>query len=118
LNTRAVGGQDRVESELREVATCPISFEASTAAGRRDSVRNYENVIRQQSSIDQIKARIDRRLEIVGRGITRRGQGAARLRDEYGCFGPPLPTPVAKRRACLALKWAIKVTAPPEAAAS
>ena len=35
------GGQDRVESELREVATRPISLEASTAAGRRDSVRNY-----------------------------------------------------------------------------
>ena len=39
------GGQDRVESELREVATRPISLAASTAAGRRDSVRNYEDVI-------------------------------------------------------------------------
>jgi len=74
LNTRAVGGQDRVESELREVATRPISLAASTAAGRRDSVRNYEDVIRQQSGIDQIKVRIDRRLQIVGGGITRRGQ--------------------------------------------
>ena len=44
-------------------------LEASTAAGRRDSAHNYEEIIRQQSSIDQIKARIDRierRLEIAG----------------------------------------------------
>lgn len=61
-------GQDRLESEMREVAARLTSLEASTAAGRRDSAHNYEEVIRQQSSIDQIKARIDRierRLEIV-----------------------------------------------------
>ncbi|MBN8519691.1 MAG: hypothetical protein NOF05_00530 [Candidatus Accumulibacter phosphatis] len=63
------GGQDRIESELREVAARLTSLEASTAAGRRDSSHNYEEIIRQQSSIDQIKARIDRierRLEIAG----------------------------------------------------
>lgn len=63
------GGQDRIESELREVAARLTSLEASTAAGRRDSAHNYEEIIRQQSSIDQIKARIDRierRLEITG----------------------------------------------------
>lgn len=62
-------GQDHLESELREVATRLTSLEASTAAGRRDSTHNYEEIIRQQSSIDQTKARIDRierRLEIVG----------------------------------------------------
>ena len=62
-------GQDRLESEMREVAARLTSLEASTAAGRRDSAHNYEEVIRQQSSIDQIRARIDRierRLEIVG----------------------------------------------------
>ena len=61
-------GQDRLESEMREVAARLTSLEASTAAGRRDSAHNYEEVIRQQSSIDQIKARIDRierRLEMV-----------------------------------------------------
>ena len=54
---------------MREVAARLTSLEASTAAGRRDSAHNYEEVIRQQSSIDQIRARIDRiekRLEIVG----------------------------------------------------
>ena len=62
-------GQDRLESEMREVAARLTSLEASTAAGRLDSAHNYEEVIRQQSSIDQIRARIDRiekRLEIVG----------------------------------------------------
>jgi septal ring factor EnvC (AmiA/AmiB activator) len=62
-------GQDRLESEMREVAARLTSLEASTAAGRRDSAHNYEEIIRQQSSIDQIKARIDRierRLEIAG----------------------------------------------------
>jgi hypothetical protein len=62
------GGQDRIESELREVAA-RLSLEASIAAGRRDSAHNYEKIIRQQSNIDQIKARIDRierRLEIAG----------------------------------------------------
>ncbi len=62
-------GQDRLESEMREVAARLTSLEASTAAGRRDSAHNYEEVIRQQSSIDQVRARIDRiekRLEIVG----------------------------------------------------
>ena len=61
-------GQDRLENEMREVAARLTSLEASTAAGRRDSAHNYEEVIRQQSSIDQIKARIDRierRLEMV-----------------------------------------------------
>lgn len=46
-----------------------VRLQASTAAGRRDSAHNYEEIIRQQSSIDQIKARIDRierRLEIAG----------------------------------------------------
>ncbi|MBN8448949.1 MAG: hypothetical protein J0M13_08085 [Candidatus Accumulibacter sp.] len=63
------GGQDRIESELRAVAAQLTGLEASTAAGRRDSAHNYEEIIRQQSSIDQIKARIDRierRLEIAG----------------------------------------------------
>ena len=63
------GGQDRIESELREIGARLTSIEASTAAGRRDGAHNYEEIIRQQSSIDQIKARIDRierRLEIVG----------------------------------------------------
>ena len=63
------GGQDRIESELRAVAAQLAGLEASTAAGRRDSAHNYEEIIRQQSSIDQIKARIDRierRLEITG----------------------------------------------------
>ena len=44
-------------------------LEARTAAGRHNSAHNYEEIIRQQSSIDQIKARIDRierRLEIAG----------------------------------------------------
>ncbi len=62
-------GQDRIESELREVAARLTSLEASTAAGQRDSAHNYKEIIRQQSSIDQIKARIDRierRLEIAG----------------------------------------------------
>ena len=62
-------GQDRLENEMREVAARLTSLEASTAAGRRDSAHNYEEVIRQQSSIDQIKARIERierRLEILG----------------------------------------------------
>lgn len=64
-----LAGQDRLESELREIAARLTSLEASTAAGRRDSAHNYEQVIRQQSSIDQIKARIDRierRVEIAG----------------------------------------------------
>ena len=63
------GGQDRIESELLAVAAQLTGLEASTAAGRRDSAHNYEEIIRQQSSIDQIKARIDRierRLEIAG----------------------------------------------------
>ncbi|MEF8719993.1 MAG: hypothetical protein V5B44_20735 [Candidatus Accumulibacter necessarius] len=63
------GGQDRIESELLAVAAQLTGLEASTAAGRRDSAHNYEEIIRQQSSIDQIKARIDRierRLEITG----------------------------------------------------
>ena len=34
------GGQDRIESELREVAA-RLSLEASIAAGRRDSAHNY-----------------------------------------------------------------------------
>lgn len=62
-------GQDRLENEMRGVAARLTSLEASAAAGRRDSAHNYEEVIRQQSSIDQIKARIDRierRLEIAG----------------------------------------------------
>ena len=62
-------GQERLENEMREVAARLTSLEAGTAAGRRDSAHNYEEVIRQQSSIDQIKARIDRierRLEIAG----------------------------------------------------
>ena len=62
-------GHDRIENELREVAARLTSLEGSTAAGRRDSVHNFEEIIRQQSSIDQIKARIDRierRLEIAG----------------------------------------------------
>ena len=63
------GGQDRIESELLAVAAQLTGLEASTAAGRRDSAHNYEEIIRQQSSIDQIKARIDRierRLDITG----------------------------------------------------
>ena len=63
------GGQDRIESELRATGARLTSLEASTAAGRRDGAHNYEEIIRQRSSIDQIKARIDRierRLEIVG----------------------------------------------------
>ena len=62
------GGQDRIESELREIGARLTSLEACTA-GRRDGAHNYEEIIRQQSSIDQIKARIDRierRLEIAG----------------------------------------------------
>ena len=62
-------GQDRLESEMREVAARLTGLEASTAAGRRDSAHNYKEIIRQQSSIDQIKARIERierRLEILG----------------------------------------------------
>ncbi|MBE2259139.1 MAG: hypothetical protein IAE88_09795 [Rhodobacteraceae bacterium] len=62
-------GQDHLESEMREVAARLTGLEASTAAGRRDSAHNYEEIIRQQSSIDQIKARIERierRLEILG----------------------------------------------------
>ncbi|WP_299163309.1 hypothetical protein [Accumulibacter sp.] len=54
---------------MREVSARLTSLEASTTAGRRDSSQNYEEIIRQQSSIDQIKARIDRierRLEIAG----------------------------------------------------
>jgi len=61
--------QERIESEVQPVAARPASLETSTAAGRRDSSHNYEEIIRQQSSIDQIKARIDRierRLEIAG----------------------------------------------------
>lgn len=62
-------GQVRLESEMREVSARLTRLEASTTAGRRDSAQNYEEIIRQQSSIDQIKARIDRierRLEIAG----------------------------------------------------
>ncbi|MEF8730150.1 MAG: hypothetical protein V5B34_18410 [Accumulibacter sp.] len=66
---RIVGGQERVESEVRKVAARLASLEASTAAGRRDSHNDYGQFTRQQSSIDQIKARVDRidiRLEIAG----------------------------------------------------
>ncbi len=62
-------GHDRIESKLGRVAARLTSLEASTAAGRCNSSHNYEEIIRQQSSIDQIKARIDRierRLEIAG----------------------------------------------------
>ncbi|MEF8722330.1 hypothetical protein [Candidatus Accumulibacter sp. ACC012] len=62
-------GQDRLESEMREVGARLTSLEAGMAAGRRDGAHNYEEIIRQQSSIDQIKTRIDRierRLEIAG----------------------------------------------------
>jgi hypothetical protein len=63
------GGQDRIESELREIGARLTSHEANTAADRRDRAYNCEETIRQQSSIDQITARIDRietRLEIAG----------------------------------------------------
>ena len=63
------GGQDRIESEWREIGARLTSHEASTAADRRDRAHNREETIRQQSSIDQITARIDRietRLEIAG----------------------------------------------------
>ncbi|MBL8393629.1 MAG: hypothetical protein JNK99_02600 [Candidatus Accumulibacter sp.] len=58
-----------MESERREVGARLTSLEAGTAAGRRDSMHHFQEIIRQQSSIDQIKARIDRierRLEIAG----------------------------------------------------
>ena len=42
------GGQDRIESGLREIGARLTSLEASTAAGRRDSAHNYEEIIRQQ----------------------------------------------------------------------
>ena len=54
------GGQDRIESELREIGARLTRLEASTAAGRHDGAHNYSEIIRQQSNIDQIKARIDR----------------------------------------------------------
>ena len=63
------GGQDRIESELREIGARLTSHEASTGTGRHDSAHNYEETIRQQPGIDQITARIDRietRLEIAG----------------------------------------------------
>ena len=64
------GGQDRIESELREIGARLPSHEANAAvADRRDRAHNCEETIRQQSSIDQITARIDRietRLEIAG----------------------------------------------------
>ena len=62
-------GQDRIESEWREIGARLTSHEANTAADRRDRAHNREETIRQQSSIDQITARIDRietRLEIAG----------------------------------------------------
>lgn len=62
-------GQDRLESEMRELGARLTSLEAGMAAGRRDGTHNYEEIIRQQSSIDQIKVRIDRiekRLDIAG----------------------------------------------------
>ena len=63
------GGQDRIESELREIGVRLTSHEANAAADRRDRAYNCEETIRQQSSIDRITARIDRietRLEIAG----------------------------------------------------
>ncbi len=43
------GGQDRIESGLREIGARITSLETSTAAGRRDGAHNYEEIIRQQS---------------------------------------------------------------------
>jgi hypothetical protein len=40
-------GQDRLASEMQEVAARLTSLEASTAAGRRDSAHDYEEIIRQ-----------------------------------------------------------------------
>ena len=39
-------GQDRLESELREVGTRLTSLEAGTAASCRDSAHNFEEIIR------------------------------------------------------------------------
>lgn len=39
-------GQDRLESEWREVGTRLTSLEAGTAAGCRDSAHNFEEIIR------------------------------------------------------------------------
>lgn len=39
-------GQNRLESELREVGARLTSLEAGTAAGYRDSAHNFEEIIR------------------------------------------------------------------------